>query len=308
MTGTPDCALFSPLTLRGVTMRNRIMISPMQQYMAEADGLPNAFHVQHYGRQAIGGAGTVMTEALAVSPEGRVTWHDLGLWNDAQQDALRPIVAMIRRAAPCATQRSMPAAKAASGAPGKATIRSPPRMPHAARHHGRRWRRCLAGQSGWHEPEAMDEDRIAHDRCLSQRGASGRAGGIPLSRNPRCAWLSDPLLPSPIANRRDDRWGGDLGGRKRFLLAVTEAVRAAWPSGPAAVGAAVLRRPARRLDHRGQHPHRGRLEGARCGPGRLFLGRSWERTTTDDPPPGRLQVPFAERIRREAGMPTIAVA
>lgn len=85
-------ALFSPLSVRDVTLKNRIMISPMQQYMATSDGLPTGFHIQHYGRQAIGGAAVVVTEALAISPEGRVTHHDLGLWSDAQAEALRPIV------------------------------------------------------------------------------------------------------------------------------------------------------------------------------------------------------------------------
>jgi len=74
--------LFSPLALRGVTLPNRIVISPMQQYRAEPDGLPNAFHRQHYGRLSLGGPGLLFTEALAVTAAGRVTNSDLGIWSN----------------------------------------------------------------------------------------------------------------------------------------------------------------------------------------------------------------------------------
>jgi ABC-type multidrug transport system fused ATPase/permease subunit len=87
--------LFSRLALRPVTLRNRIVISPMQQYMAGSDGLPRDFHLQHYGRLGIGGAGLIFTEALANTPAGRVTHHDLGIWTDEQTEALKPMVARL---------------------------------------------------------------------------------------------------------------------------------------------------------------------------------------------------------------------
>ncbi|GGJ18446.1 NADH:flavin oxidoreductase/NADH oxidase [Neoroseomonas lacus] len=312
MTGTPDSVLFSPLTLRGVTMRNRVMISPMQQYMAGADGLPTAFHDQHYGRQAIGGAGTVMTEALAVSPEGRVTWHDLGLWNDAQQDALRPIAAMVEAAgAVPATQLIHAGRKGSVGRPWEgydpltatdAARGTPPWTTLAAS--------ALPANPGWHEPLAMDEDAIARtiDAYHGATLRAARAGFRFLEIHAAHGYLIHSFL-SPIANRREDRWGGDLDGRQRFLLAVTEAVRAGWPSDlPLSV----------RLSCIDDQPGGWTIEDSVAAAIALKArgvdlvdcssGGLGERTTT------RMirrqegyQVPFAERIRREAGMPTIAV-
>ncbi|MGI4765461.1 MAG: NADH:flavin oxidoreductase/NADH oxidase, partial [Janthinobacterium lividum] len=87
--------LFDPYTLKSVTLRNRIAVSPMCQYMA-VDGAAGDWHIPHYASLARGGAGLVVVEATAVAPEGRITWGDLGLWNDAQAEALRPVVAAIR--------------------------------------------------------------------------------------------------------------------------------------------------------------------------------------------------------------------
>ena len=87
--------LFDPYSLKGVTLRNRIVVSPMCQYMAN-DGLANDWHKVHYASLARGGAGLVMVEATAVSPEGRITWADMGLWNDAQAELLGQIAAGIK--------------------------------------------------------------------------------------------------------------------------------------------------------------------------------------------------------------------
>ena len=89
--------LFSPLTLRGVTLPNRIVISPMQQYAAGPDGLPNEFHRQHYGRLSLGGPGLLFTEALCITAAGRVTNSDLGVWSDDHLPGLTALVAEIER-------------------------------------------------------------------------------------------------------------------------------------------------------------------------------------------------------------------
>src|ERR1700742_1371077 len=89
--------LFSPYSLKGVSLRNRIVVSPMCQYMAQ-EGEANSWHQVHYASLARGGAGLVIVEATAVAAEGRITWADLGLWNDAQAEAMRPVVAAIREA------------------------------------------------------------------------------------------------------------------------------------------------------------------------------------------------------------------
>ena len=89
--------LFTPLTLRGVALKNRIVISPMQQYAAGRDGLPTDYHLAHYGRLAMGGAGLVFTEALCISPEGRLTYSDLGSWDDACVEPLARIADTVRK-------------------------------------------------------------------------------------------------------------------------------------------------------------------------------------------------------------------
>ncbi len=304
--------LFSPLTLRGVRFPNRVMVSPMQQYMAAADGLANAFHQHHYARQAIGGAGTVMTEALAISPEGRVTWHDLGLWNDAQAEALRPIVAGFEDAGIVpATQLIHAGRKGSVGRPWEGYN---PLGPDDAAHGAPPWptlaASALPANPGWHVPQAMDEAAIART-IEAYHAAAARAARIGfrfLEIHAAHGYLLHSFL-SPLSNRREDRWGGDLAGRMRLLLAVAEAVRAAWPAGfplsvrlscvddqPGGWSIADSIAAAVALKARG-------VDLIDCSSGGLG-----ERTTT------RMirrqegyQVPFAERIRREAGLPTIAV-
>jgi 2,4-dienoyl-CoA reductase-like NADH-dependent reductase (Old Yellow Enzyme family) len=307
-----EAGLFAPLTLRDVTFRNRVMVSPMQQYMAGPDGLPNAFHVQHYGRQAIGGAGTVMTEALAVTPEGRVTWHDLGLWSDAQAEALKPIVETLgATGAVPATQLIHAGRKGSVGRPWEgynplteadAARGSPPWQTLAAS--------AVPANPGWHTPRAMDEDDIARtlDAYAAAARRAARAGFRFLEIHAAHGYLIHSFL-SPLGNKREDRWGGDLQGRMRFLLAVTDAVRAAWPSDlPLSVRlscvddqaggwtledsvAAAIELKARGVDL------------VDCSSGGLG-----ERTTTKMiRRPEGYQVPYAERIRRDAGIPTIAV-
>ncbi len=304
--------LFSPLTVRGVTLPNRIMVSPMQQYMAGHDALPSDFHIQHYGRQAISGAGTVMTEALIVSPEGRVTWHDLGIWTDEQADALARIAGLIDDAgAVPATQLLHAGRKGSVGRPWEgynplgeadAARGDPPYETVAAS--------AVPANPGWHTPRALDEDGIA--RIIEAYAAGARraaqAGFRFLEIHAAHGYLIHSFL-SPLANRREDRWGGDLAGRMRFLLAVTEAVRANWPSDfPLSVRiSSVDDQPggwtiedsvalARELKKLG-------VDFVDCSSGGLG-----ERTTTKMIRRAEgYQVPYAERVRAGADISTIAV-
>jgi 2,4-dienoyl-CoA reductase-like NADH-dependent reductase (Old Yellow Enzyme family) len=307
-----DSALFSPLTLRGVTFRNRVMVSPMQQYMAGPDGLPGAFHMQHYGRQAIGGAGTVMTEALAITPEARVTWHDLGVWNDAQAEALKPVAGLLGDAgAVPATQLIHAGRKGSVGRPWEGYS---PLTPEDAVRGCPAWTTlapsAVPANPGWHTPVAMDADAIARTieayHAATLRAA--RAGFRFLEIHAAHGYLIHSFL-SPLSNRRDDAWGGDRAGRMRLLLAVADAVRAAWPADlplsvrlscvddqpdgwslddSVAVAAALKKRGVDIVD---------------CSSGGLG-----ERTTTKMVRrPQGYQVAFARRLRREAALPTIAV-
>jgi len=307
-----ESKLFSPLTVRGVSFRNRVLVSPMQQYMAGADGVPNDFHAQHYGRQAIGGAGSVMTEALAVTPEGRVTWADLGIWNDAQAEALKPIVQTLGASGALpATQLIHAGRKGSVGRPWEgynplgeadAARGSPPWTTLAPS--------AVPANPGWHTPAAMDEDSIARTIEAYHQGArrAAAAGFRFLEIHAAHGYLIHSFL-SPLANRREDGWGGDRVGRMRFALAVTEAVRTAWPAElPLSV----------RLSCVDDQPDGWTIEDSvalslelkargvdlvDCSSGGLG-----ERTTTKMMRrPEGYQVPFAGRIRRDADIATIAV-
>jgi 2,4-dienoyl-CoA reductase-like NADH-dependent reductase (Old Yellow Enzyme family) len=304
--------LFSEMALRDVTVRNRIVISPMQQYMAGLDGLPKDFHLQHYGRQGIGGAGLIFTEALAITPEGRVTHHDLGIWADKQTQALKPIVvALASRGAVPATQLIHAGRKGSVGRPWEGY--NPLGEVEAARGEGP-WQTLAASplpaNPGWHVPQALDERGIA--RLIDAYAAGARraaaAGFRALNIHSAHGYLIHSFL-SPIANKREDGWGGDFEGRIRLLLEITKAVRAAWPSDlPLFV----------RLSCVDDQPDGWTLEESVALSRRLQAlgvdvidcssGGLGERTTTKMiRRPEGYQVPFAERIRADAKVPTMAV-
>ncbi|MDA8248656.1 MAG: NADH:flavin oxidoreductase/NADH oxidase [Rhodospirillales bacterium] len=304
--------LFSAFALRGTRLRNRIAISPMQQYMAGADGLPGDWHHQHYGRLAIGGAGLVVTEALAVAPEGRVTWHDLGLWNDAQADAMAAIAAEIARfGAVPATQlihagrkgsvsrpwdgyAPLDAASAARGEPPWTTL-APAAEP---------------ANPGWHVPAALDADGIRRviDAFHAAAARAARAGFRWLEVHGAHGYLIHSFL-SPLSNRREDGWGGDFAGRSRFALAVAEAVRAAWPADrPLAFRLSCVDDQDGGWTLADSVALAGLLARAGVDLIDCSSGGLGERTTTRMlRRPEGYQVPYAERIRAEAGVPTMAV-
>lgn len=301
--------LFRPLKLRALSLSNRVVISPMQQYVAGDDGLPNAFHLQHYGRLGLGGAGLVFTEALAVTPEGRVTHHDLGLWSDDQIAPLKEIVAAIAAhgAAPAA-QLIHAGRKGSVGRPWEGY------NPLEAARGERPWETLAASaipaNRGWHVPRALDEAGLA--RLVEAYAAAARraaeAGFRALDIHAAHGYLIHSFL-SPLANRRKDRWGGDFEGRIRFLMTATEAVRAAWPADlPLFV----------RLSCVDDQPGGWTLEESVDLSRRLKAigvdvidcssGGLGERTTTKmTRRPEGYQVPYAERIRREAQVSTMAV-
>lgn len=301
--------LFSPLPLRAVTLANRIVISPMQQYSAGPDGLPTAFHRQHYGRLALGGAGLVITEALAVAPEGRVTHHDLGLWSDAQGPALAGLAEEIARfGAVPGTQLIHAGRKGSVSRPweGYAPLvegeGDPPWTTVAAS--------AVPANPGWHVPDALDAQGIAEVvtcyAAAAKRAAT--AGFRVLNIHAAHGYLLHSFL-SPLANRRTDAWGGDFEGRIRLTMQVVEAVRAVWPADlPLMV----------RLSCVDDQPEGWTLDDSVALASRLARagvdvvdcssGGLGERTTTRMlRRPEGYQVPYAERIRAESDVATMAV-
>jgi 2,4-dienoyl-CoA reductase-like NADH-dependent reductase (Old Yellow Enzyme family) len=219
-------ALFSPLTLRGITFANRIFVSPMCQYSC-ADGMPTEWHLVHLGSRAVGGAALVMTEAAAVVPEGRISPEDAGMWNDAQRDAWAPIARFIK------AQGSIPAMQLAH-AGRKASTYAPWRGHGAVDPNNGGW--PVVGPSAtsfspaYPTPAEMTAADIA--ACVdafaqaARRALEARFEVIEI--HAAHGYLLHEFL-SPLSNTRTDEFGGALENRMRFPLQIIHAVRAAWP-------------------------------------------------------------------------------
>ncbi len=218
--------LFDTFTLRGLTLRNRIVVSPMCEY-SSVDGFSNDWHVVHLGSRAVGGAGLVMTEAAAVSPEGRITAHDLGIYSDEHVAGLRRIVDFIHaQGAKAGIQLAHAGRKASSPRPwdgGHAiTVADGGWQPLAPS--------AIPYSPGDAAPRAMDEADIAG--VLADFAAAARraldCGFDTMELHGAHGYLLHSFF-SPLANERTDRYGGSFENRTRLLREITEAVRGVIP-------------------------------------------------------------------------------
>ena len=219
--------LFSSFTLREVTFRNRIFVSPMCQYSC-VDGVANAWHLVHLGSRAVGGAGLVMVEASGVSPEGRISPYDMGIWSEAQRDAFRPITQFIKeQGAVPGIQLAHAGRKASTDAPWRNN--GGPLTP-AAGGWGPLAPSAVAFTPAHRMPRAMtraDIDLVVRQFSeAAQRALS--AGFEVVEVHMAHGYLLHEFM-SPLSNRRTDEYGGSLENRLRFPLAATQAVRAVWP-------------------------------------------------------------------------------
>ncbi len=219
-------ALFQPLRLREVTLRNRIAVSPMCQYSAR-EGLANEWHLVHLGSRAVGGAGLVIAEASAVSPEGRITPDDTGLWSDAHAEAWAPIARFV------AEQGAVPGIQLAH-AGRKASTDAPWRGGGPLAEGQRGWRpvapSALPFANGHPVPRELTVDEIeavVGDFRDAARRAE-QAGFELVEIHMAHGYLLHQFL-SPLTNRRTDAYGGALENRMRLPLAVARAVREAFP-------------------------------------------------------------------------------
>ncbi|GBD41992.1 NADPH dehydrogenase [bacterium HR39] len=300
----PVSVLFSPLRLRKLELANRIVVSPMCQYEAE-DGRAVAWHLVHYGQLSMGGAGLMFVEATAVTREGRISRHCLGLYDDACMAALERVVRFCRRygTAKLAIQLGHAGRKGSAhrprdgGAPlkpeeGAWTTLAPSPIPY---------------DEGWPVPKAMDAEDLARTKTAFVRAAErARDLGFDLLEiHMAHGYLLHQFL-SPLSNRRTDTYGGDLRGRMRWPLQVFEAVREVWPEErPLGVRISAT----------------DWVEGGWDVEDSLALAEALKQRGCDfvdvssgglDPRPKiplrpGYQVPFAERIRREVGISVIAV-
>ncbi|HEX7955099.1 MAG TPA: NADH:flavin oxidoreductase/NADH oxidase, partial [Burkholderiales bacterium] len=303
--------LFSPLALRGVTLKNRVVISPMCQYSAK-DGYANDWHFVHLGKMATGGAGLVFTEAAAVVPEGRSTYGDLGIWSDAHIAPLRRIADFIK------ANGSVPAIQLAH-AGRKASMQRPWHgngpINDSDRARGEdAWQivapSAIPMDTGWLVPHELSvaEIRAVQARWREAALRSLSAGFEVIEMHSAHGYLGHEFL-SPLSNRRTDGYGGDLRGRMRYTLELAEVLRAAWPqdkplfvrisSVDGIEGGWTLEDTvtlAKELAARG-------VDVVDCSSGGLLGSATAARIKRS---PG-FQVPFAERVRREAGIKTMAV-
>ncbi|MDA0703826.1 MAG: NADH:flavin oxidoreductase/NADH oxidase [Proteobacteria bacterium] len=305
--------LFSPIRFRDTVLRNRIVVSPMCQYSA-VDGVANDWHLVHLGRLALGGAGLVFTEQTAVTPEGRITHGDLGLWSDSQIAPLKRITAFIEdQGAVPGIQLGHAGRKGSRGLPWHDYQPLRPGDPD-----GEPWRTVgptdePAGD-GWPAPSALSVHEIQEIVIAYGRAAAraAHAGYRAIEVHGAHGYLVHAFL-SPISNTRSDLYGGDRAGRMRLALEIAETVRANWPSanpflyrlsivdahGEAGIkgwnveDSCVL---ARELAARG-------VDAIDCSSGGVAVAAR----STMRPPSFGSQVRYAEAVRRETGIPTVGL-
>ncbi|TXK52158.1 NADPH dehydrogenase NamA [Pontibacter qinzhouensis] len=297
-------ALFQPLTIREVTLKNRIAMSPMCMYSSE-DGFVNDWHFVHYGSRAVGGAGLILVEATAVAPEGRITPDDLGIWKDEHIEGLRKISGFMKQhGAVPGIQLAHAGRKASHQSPWKGGAAIP-----------------VAEQNGWETvaPSAIpfsEQEPAPHALTVTEiqqvitsfKAAASRAleaGFQVLEIHGAHGYLLHEFL-SPLSNTRTDDYGGSFENRIRLITEVTLAIRCVWPE---------------------EFPLFVRLsatdwtEGGWTAEDSVRLAKVLQENGVDlidcstggNVPAAKIpvepgyQVPFAERIKKEAGVRTGAV-
>ncbi|QCR24835.1 NADPH dehydrogenase NamA [Pontibacter sp. SGAir0037] len=220
--------LFSPLKIKEIEFKNRIAVSPMCQYSAK-DGFANDWHLVHLGSRAVGGAGLIILEATAVSPEGRITPDDLGIWQDAHLSNLKRIVAFIKEYGTVAgIQLAHAGRKASHRSPWKGGTAIAPEEEHG-------WQTVAPSAVPFtaSEPAPLALDEAGIQKVITDfRAATARAaeaGFEIIEIHAAHGYLFHEFL-SPLSNKRTDTYGGSFENRIRFLLETIEAVKEVWPA------------------------------------------------------------------------------
>jgi 2,4-dienoyl-CoA reductase-like NADH-dependent reductase (Old Yellow Enzyme family) len=294
--------LFTPLQVREVTFRNRIFVSPMCQYSSE-DGMPNDWHLVHLGSRAVGGAALVMVEATAVSPEGRISPRDSGIWSDAHAEAFQRITRFVK------ANGAVPGIQLAH-AGRKASTEVPWRGDGAVKPEHGGWQPIAPSAIPFSQTYPMPREMTARDieavfeQFVAATCRANAAGFEVVEIHAAHGYLLHEFL-SPLSNHRTDEYGGSLENRMRLLLRIARAMREEWPQ---------------------RFPFFVRIsatdwaEGGWDLPQSIQLARKLKEIGIDliDCSSGALvpakipvgpgyQVPFAEAIRKEAGIATGAV-
>lgn len=310
-------SLFTPFQLRSLAIPNRIWMAAMCQYSAEpegeAAGAPTDWHFAHLAARATGGAGLIVTEATAVSPEGRISPYDLGIWNDTQTAAFRRITAFLK------SQGTVPAVQLAHAGRKASTERTwvdrgrpiAPEEPHGWTPLGPS---ALAFHAASTVPEELTRDRIGEIvRQFAAAAERALAAGFEVAEiHGAHGYLIHQFL-SPYSNHRTDEYGGSFEGRTRFALEVAEAVRAVWPEElPLFFRVSATDW----LDENPEDERKGWTAGDTVRLAKELQARGVDLldvSTGGNVPDATIvsgpgyQVPFAERVRQETGMPVAAV-
>lgn len=222
-------ALFSPLDVAGLHLANRIVIAPMCQYSAD-DGCMTDWHVIHLGQLALSGAALLTIEATAVTPEGRISYGDTGLWSDDNEEAMARVLASVRRwsAMPIAIQLGHAGRKASTEKPWFGGAQIPPDEPNGWQTLGPSPIPFLEGENPPLELDRAGLDRI-RDAFADVAKRAARLDLAAVQLHGAHGYLLHQFL-SPLSNRRADEYGGNLQNRMRFPLEVFDAVRAAFPA------------------------------------------------------------------------------
>ena len=314
-----NAKLFSPLKLRGVTLPNRVVLSPLCMYSANS-GVASDWQFAHLSTFARGGVGLVFAEATAVEPRGRITPRCLGIWTDEQAEALKSTTGFITSMGSIPGIQIAHAGRKASASPpwdggkplaiGDATwgdpsweVMGPSAVPLA---------------DGWQTPQAMSEDDITN--TINNFSTSARravtAGFKVLEVHGAHGYLIHSFL-SPVSNQRNDAYGGDLHGRMRFALEVAEAVRSSWPDNlPLFFRISAVDNNGWSIDDSVVLSNELKLRGVDvidCSAGGITGAPAFRAKddgspvkTSSDRPLG-FQVPYASQIRKESNIATMAV-
>ena len=296
--------MFSPLQMRGLTLPNSVIVSPMCQYSAR-EGCATDWHLQHISQYAYSGVGLFISEAAAVEPRGRITQECLGLYDDETEAALRHVIdaSRLHGSAPLGIQLAHAGRKASSHAPfhGRG-----PRL-----EGDRAWQTVAPSavpfDDHWPTPKALDEEAMAQVKqaFVDSTIRSDRLGFDMIELHAAHGYLLSTFL-SPIGNKRNDMYGGDIANRARYPLEVFEAVRAAWPDDkPLGVRVSAIDWIEGGMTLEDTVAFCAMLKERGCD---YVVASSGAMSPLQqiDVKPG-YQVPFASEIRKKTGMLTMAV-
>ena len=309
---TPGPMLFQPLRIRGLTLKNRLVVPPMVHYRCDPGNTCGTFHVVHLGRYALGGFGLVFVEATAVEEIGLINEHDLGIWNDAQMESFKPLIAFMKRQGTAiGIQLAHGGRKSCSQT---AMQGMGPLTEEDLKSGARLWRpvgpTAEPVAKGWLTPRQLTtaecKAMVATWAAAARRAVD--AGFDIIEIHAAHGYLLSSFL-SPVSNKRSDAFGGDRAGRMRLPLEIVEAVRREMPASMPLflrVSAVDGTQEGWNMDDTvafARELKMREVDVIDCSSG----GISGAATAAQVPRSLGFQVPFAERVRNEVTIPTMAV-